>query len=110
MIRLPEGAAGNAPSPDAAPAPDADDGLEANQSEQPPLSSHERFLADAELTQREREIAELVLKGVTSRAIGEELGISENTINSHVRNLAGKFGVANRRQLLQLYVDWDKKR
>ncbi len=111
-IHLPEGAAGNAARPDILPAQDAEDGLEENQpeSEDSPLSKHERFLTSVELTPREREIAGLVLKGVTSRAIGEELGISENTVNSHVRNLAGKFGVPNRRQLLQLYVDWDKKK
>jgi DNA-binding CsgD family transcriptional regulator len=48
------------------------------------------------LTRRELEIAELVRAGRTNRAIAAELFLSEKTVETHLRHIFGKLGVASR--------------
>ena len=48
------------------------------------------------LTRREREVLELVGRGLTNRQIARRLGISERTAAVHVSNLIAKLGVGNR--------------
>jgi two-component system NarL family response regulator len=48
------------------------------------------------LTGRELEVLRAVAKGRTSREIGEELFISENTVKNHVRNILDKLGLHSR--------------
>jgi DNA-binding NarL/FixJ family response regulator len=48
------------------------------------------------LTQREREVLDLVAAGRTNRQIADELFISSKTASVHVSNILGKLGVANR--------------
>lgn len=49
-----------------------------------------------ELTEREREVLNLMADGLTNRQIAARLNISTNTVNSHVRNILSKLGAANR--------------
>lgn len=49
-----------------------------------------------ELTPREREILDLIGRGLTNREIGERLFIEEGTVKNHVHNLLGKLEVSNR--------------
>ena len=49
-----------------------------------------------QLTDREREIAELVRDRRTNRQIAAELFLSEKTVESHLRNIFVKLGVASR--------------
>jgi DNA-binding CsgD family transcriptional regulator len=51
------------------------------------------------LTAREREIAGLVATALTNRQIAERLVLSERTVESHVRNILAKLGVANRTEI-----------
>jgi DNA-binding NarL/FixJ family response regulator len=51
------------------------------------------------LTRREREIAELVARGLTNRRIGEDLSISEHTAATHVRKILKKLGLRSRTQV-----------
>jgi DNA-binding CsgD family transcriptional regulator len=51
------------------------------------------------LTVRERQIAELVLKGFTNRAIAEKLAIRERTVEAHMTSIMSRLGVRSRYQL-----------
>jgi DNA-binding CsgD family transcriptional regulator len=48
------------------------------------------------LSGREREIAELVAKGRTNREIGEQLFLSEKTVEGHLTRIFAKLGVTSR--------------
>lgn len=60
----------------------------------PPQETHET------LTEREREIVKLVIEGMTNKEIAAQLGISDHTVKTHVRNIFGKLKVNRRLQLL----------
>lgn len=49
-----------------------------------------------ELTRREAEVLQALARGLTNRAIADELVISENTVKNHVRRLFEKLGVRSR--------------
>ncbi|WP_204012213.1 ATP-binding protein [Virgisporangium aurantiacum] len=51
------------------------------------------------LTAREREITLLVADGLANRVIAERLTVSERTVETHVRNILTKLGLANRTQV-----------
>ena len=53
------------------------------------------------LTPKEREVFDLYLAGHNGPEIISALGISENTLKYHNRNLYSKLGVSSRRELLQ---------
>ncbi|MBP2476642.1 DNA-binding CsgD family transcriptional regulator [Crossiella equi] len=55
--------------------------------------------APGELTARESEIAELVSKGHTNRAIAERLVLSERTVTTHVSNILAKLDLPSRTAL-----------
>jgi DNA-binding NarL/FixJ family response regulator len=48
------------------------------------------------LTDREVEILRLVARGLTNKAIGQSLGISDRTVQGHLANIYGKLGVNSR--------------
>jgi DNA-binding NarL/FixJ family response regulator len=52
------------------------------------------------LTAREREILQLVARGMTNGEIAEELTISTNTVRTHLHSLAVKFEASNRTRML----------
>lgn len=52
------------------------------------------------LSRREREVASLLHKGLTSQAIATQLHISVRTVDNHVRSMFDKTGVHNRTTLL----------
>ena len=47
----------------------------------------------AELSDREREVLELMAEGLTNAGIAERLVVSERTVETHVRNLLGKLNI-----------------
>lgn len=48
------------------------------------------------LSDRELDVLRLAARGLTNRAIGVELGISERTVHSHLMNIFGKLHVSSR--------------
>jgi RNA polymerase sigma factor (sigma-70 family) len=50
----------------------------------------------AELTPREREVAELIGEGLTNEQIAARLAISEPTVKTHVTRILKRFGVRQR--------------
>jgi DNA-binding NarL/FixJ family response regulator len=52
------------------------------------------------LTTREQQIVRLMMEGLTNKAIGELLGISERTVKFHASNILQKCHVENRRDLV----------
>lgn len=51
------------------------------------------------LTEREKEIAGLVARGYSNKAIGEQLYVSERTVKSHLSSIFAKTGVQSRLKL-----------
>ncbi len=58
----------------------------------------------ARLTQREREVMNLVAAGKPSKVIAIELGVSEKTVEFHRSNIMNKLGVRSMANLLRLVL------
>jgi DNA-binding CsgD family transcriptional regulator len=63
----------------------------------------EHFGSDT-LSARELEIARLVLRGNSSKAIAKRLSISQETVKVHRRNLYAKLGVSTQSELFSLFL------
>jgi DNA-binding NarL/FixJ family response regulator len=59
------------------------------------------------LPPRQQEITALICLGYTNRQIAASLGLSPETVKSHVRRLFSRFGVSSRAEIRQLLADWD---
>jgi DNA-binding NarL/FixJ family response regulator len=53
---------------------------------------------EEKLSPREQEVLELLTKGLTNKEIGNKLGITENTIKNHLKNILAKLHLENRVQ------------
>jgi ATP/maltotriose-dependent transcriptional regulator MalT len=53
-----------------------------------------------QLSRREQEVYELLLTGISNRAIGNALFISQVTVKAHVRHIFEKLGVNSRAQAI----------
>lgn len=51
------------------------------------------------LSQREREVADLMAMGLTNAAIGRRLNVSPATVSSHAAHILGKLGFRSRAQV-----------
>lgn len=89
------GAGGSAPTPPH-PAPQAAEGRVGVEGRCADLAGR------AALSPREAEVLSYLGRGHGSAFIAEELGISENTVRTHVRHIYEKLGVASREELLAL--------
>jgi ATP/maltotriose-dependent transcriptional regulator MalT len=57
------------------------------------------------LTDRERQVAQLVLRGLTNRAVAKTLAISEHTVETHMTSILNRLGIRSRWQLRDLLVE-----
>jgi DNA-binding NarL/FixJ family response regulator len=51
------------------------------------------------LSRRETEVAGMVARGLSNRAIGESLHLSERTAENHVKHILDKLGFTSRTQI-----------
>jgi DNA-binding CsgD family transcriptional regulator len=59
------------------------------------------------LSPREQQITALICLNQTNQEIASKLGISPETVKTHVRNVLHKFSVRRKTELRQLLVNWD---
>ncbi|HWR46993.1 MAG TPA: helix-turn-helix transcriptional regulator [Pseudonocardiaceae bacterium] len=64
-------------------------------------------MAQTQLTQRENEVLDLVIEGLSNDEIAARLAISRRTVEAHMRTLFRKTGVSRRAQLAALYQGSD---
>ncbi len=66
--------------------------------------SFERF-GEGLLTDRERQVSQLLLRGHSSKSIARELDIAPGTVMVHKRNLFAKLGISSQFELFSLLID-----
>jgi DNA-binding NarL/FixJ family response regulator len=69
-------------------------------------ASHDAFLAE-HLTAREIEVLQLLAEGASSREIAERLGVSPNTVRTHVQGILSKLQVHSRLEAAAFAVRLD---
>lgn len=62
--------------------------------------SKDNFLDNFSLTDREKDIINLVYEGKTNKEIGDLCFISENTVKKHLSNIYNKMDISNRSKLI----------
>jgi DNA-binding NarL/FixJ family response regulator len=72
-------------------------------------ASMESFFEKCQISQREREIVHLLLKGKSNKEIEDALFIAMGTVKNHVTSVYQKIGVKNRAQLLTLFKNLQVK-
>lgn len=60
-----------------------------------------------QLTERESEIAGLLLRGRTYKMIAGELFLSENTVKTHIKNIYSKYNIQSKAELINLLMEKD---
>ena len=94
-------------APEGATTPKAQNPIAAETSaaQQGPGKSPAELVSDAHnLSQREREVLVLIMRGRNVPAIAEELVLSRNTVQTHVRHIYEQLGVHSRQELVA-YVE-----
>ncbi len=61
-------------------------------------------VARVTLTEREREVLDLVAEGMTNAAIADRLVVSVHTVRNHVANLSSKLGASSKLEALAIAV------
>lgn len=64
----------------------------------------DRF-GESVLTDRERQISQLLLRGHSSKSVARELDIAPGTVMVHKRNLFSKLGISSQYELFSLFID-----
>jgi DNA-binding CsgD family transcriptional regulator len=57
------------------------------------------------LTERERQITQLLLRGHSTKSVARELGIAPGTVMVHKRNLFAKLGITSQFELFSSFID-----
>ena len=75
-------------------------------------STNKQLLLDSvnSLSDREREVLELVAKGLMNKVIAQDLGISERTVEVHRAQVMSKLGVRTLAQLVRMKIELEQIR
>lgn len=68
-------------------------------------AAFENFGCDL-LTDREREVAHMILRGHSVKSTASEMGISPETVRMHRKNLYLKLGVSSQSELFAQFIEW----
>ena len=60
---------------------------------------------DGILSEKEKEVMNLCIRGMTSKEVAKKLGLSESTIKTHIRHTIVKLGVGNKLQAVQKWTE-----
>ncbi|MCX7858364.1 MAG: response regulator transcription factor [Deltaproteobacteria bacterium] len=63
----------------------------------------------ADISQREREIIQYVCQGLTNKEVAHKIGVSEQTVKTHLNRIFKKLGISNRFQLVSIFLDRERK-
>lgn len=83
--------------------------IERVRGENDPMRTVERVFDQVRLTDKERQVARDVLKGLSSSEIAARQGNSDKTIRQHISQIYAKCGVGSRAELFSLLY-WGKSR
>jgi DNA-binding NarL/FixJ family response regulator len=77
-------------------------------------AGHDQYLQSGELetcwdslTEREQEVTALACMGYRNYEIAETLGISHETVKTHLQNIFTKFDIRSRKELRLALKDWN---
>jgi len=70
----------------------------------------ERFVSEYNISHREREILEYILRGYSNREIQHRLFLSPHTVKNHNYNLYKKLGVRNRVELMRKIFEYQRSK
>jgi FixJ family two-component response regulator len=59
----------------------------------------------ASLTRREREVLELIVQGLASKVMAQEMGLSKRTVELHRSRVMDKMGASSIAQLVRMFMD-----
>jgi DNA-binding NarL/FixJ family response regulator len=66
------------------------------------FTPNERAQASLGITERERQVLQLLAEGRSNKVVAAQLGVSPNTVKTHVARLFEKLRVARRTEAIQL--------
>ena len=69
------------------------------------LEANEARELVARLTEREREVLEMVARGLTTRQIADALSLSPRTVDSHRATIGAKVGTTSTAEVTRLWLD-----
>lgn len=61
-----------------------------------------------DLTEREKQIADLLQRGRTYKMIADELYLSENTVKTHIKSVYSKLNVQSKAELVRMIIQHDR--
>lgn len=64
------------------------------------FAGQKQIAPDGRLSEREKEVLQLISQGMSNKEISENLYISESTVKNHLRNILDKLHLQNRMQLI----------
>jgi DNA-binding NarL/FixJ family response regulator len=70
-----------------------------------PPTTRSQAVSPVELTEREHDVLRLAARGLTNKAIGFELSISDRTVQGHLANIYEKLGVSGRTEAVMRAVE-----